>query len=134
MALRFHHLGLAVRDFAKASRFYANLGYRGGAPVVDPLQKVELLLLEAPGQPSVELIRPLGPDSPVARMLEKSSENLYHTCYQTDDLPAALAQIFAGVRYLRASEPKPAVLFGGQPVSFYYAAGVGLVEILETRA
>lgn len=57
---------------------------------------------------------------------------IYHLCYETNDLTAALAELAAaGLRPLCISPPTPAPLFGGRPVSFYNVGGLGLVEILE---
>jgi hypothetical protein len=57
---------------------------------------------------------------------------IYHLCYGTDNLTAALTSLAAaGLNPICISSPKPAPLFGGQLVSFYNVVGIGLVEILE---
>jgi hypothetical protein len=56
-------------------------------------------------------------------------------CYRTRDLAASIAAMkAAGHRVVQAVAPKPAVLFGGCPVSFYFVKGFGLIEILEDSA
>jgi len=127
----FHHIGLAVRDFAAAREFYALQGYHCDVPVTDPLQDVELLFCTKTGSPSVELVKPLHERSPVANHLKQQSECFYHVCFEVSELQAALKTVYGVRRYLCVSPPKPAVLFGGRHVSFYYSRGIGLVEFLD---
>lgn len=129
--IAFHHIGIAVRDFGPARDFYALQGYDFWAPVVDPLQEVELLFCTKDGAPSIELVKPVHERSPVVNYLKEQTECIYHVCFEVSDLQAALKQVYGKRRYLCASPRKPAVLFGGRPVSFYYSRGVGLVEFLE---
>jgi methylmalonyl-CoA/ethylmalonyl-CoA epimerase len=57
---------------------------------------------------------------------------IYHVCYETDNLAAALAQFDeAKLHAVCISPPTPAPLFGGRPVSFYNVVGIGLIEILQ---
>ncbi len=127
----FQHIGLAVRDFAAARDFYALQGYHCDVPVTDPLQGVELLFCTKTGSPSIELVKPLHERSPVANYLKQQSECFYHVCFEVSELQAALKKVYGARRYLCVSPPKPAVLFGGRHVSFYYSRGIGLVEFLE---
>jgi methylmalonyl-CoA/ethylmalonyl-CoA epimerase len=128
---RFHHLGLAVKDFDAALRFYESAGYTAVARANDAAQRVKLILCEAPGAPRVELVKPLGPASPVWGYLERNNECIYHTCYETSDLAGLLQALKAQHRLLPVSKPKPAPLFGGDLVSFWYVPGVGILEFLE---
>jgi len=129
--IAFHHIGVAVRDFTPAREFYALSGYDTGTLVTDPLQQVELLFCTKPGAASVELVRPIDERSPVMNYLKSQTECFYHVCFEVSDLAAALKKVYGSRRYLCASPRKPAVLFGGRHVSFYYSRGVGLVEFLE---
>lgn len=128
--LALHHFGCVVRDLARAAQFYARLGYQCSAPVQDPGQQAELVLCSAPGRPTLELVRPLDPAAPVAAVLKRENETLYHTCYEVEDLETALAALRTTHRVLLIRAPLPAPLFGGRAVAFYYVAGVGLCEFL----
>ena len=82
----------------------------------------------------VEIVFPTETPGPLANILKDGRGHVYHNCYVTTDLDAAVAQIEAEVgRALCVSPPKPAVLFDEQPVSFYYVDGFGLIEILQTN-
>jgi hypothetical protein len=132
--LTFHHFGLAVRQPDKARMFVGRLGYGLGDPVFDPAQNVHLQLCSHASHPAVEIIWPGDSSGPVDKLAQRySSGIIYHLCYQTDDLAAALADLeTAQLTAVCISPPKPAPLFGGRPVSFYNIVGMGLVEILET--
>jgi methylmalonyl-CoA/ethylmalonyl-CoA epimerase len=109
------------------------LGYEFGEPVFDPAQNVNLQLCTHASHPAVEIIWPGDTASPVDKLANRySSGVIYHVCYETDDLKAALAELeAAGLQPLCIWPATPAPLFGGRPVSSYNILGMGLVEILE---
>jgi hypothetical protein len=132
--LTFHHLGLAVRRPKTAFSLLSGLGYELGERVFDPEQNVNLSLCRHDTMPSVEVIFPGNGNGPIdALVTHHASGIIYHICYTTEDLDLTLAGLKqADLRYICVASRKPAVLFGGQHVSFYMISGVGLVEILET--
>jgi methylmalonyl-CoA/ethylmalonyl-CoA epimerase len=127
----FHHFGLAVKSFSKATAFYKNLGYQATEPIYDPLQDVELVLCTSETQPAVEFVKPVGDESPVSNYLNKNNEMIYHTCYEVDVIGQDVEVLFQANRAICVSKPKPAVLFNNRLVSFYYVSNVGLIELLE---
>jgi len=131
--LVFHHLGLAVKQPGNANAFLAALGYEIGKSFFDPVQNVHLALCTHASQPAVEIIWPGDTQGPIDRLTQRHAGGIvYHVCYQTDDLTAALANFEqAGLHVLCISPPNAAPLFGGRKVSFYNVIGMGLVEILE---
>lgn len=135
LPLDFHHLGLAVKAPEQATRFLEGLGYVGDSPIFDPLQRVNLRMFRAAPMPSVELIWPGTEPSPIDNIVLKHGSAIYHACYTTRDVPEALRQIRAsGLKVLELSPPTPAVLFGGQRVSFYSVTGFGIIEIIDVAS
>jgi catechol 2,3-dioxygenase-like lactoylglutathione lyase family enzyme len=134
--LKFHHFGLAVRRPDEARVFVSALGYRIGDPVFDPAQNVHLQLCTHETHPAVEIIWPGDSQGPIEKLTERHAAGIiYHLCYETDNLTAALAQLDeAQLRVVCISPPTPAPLFGGRPVSFYNVVGIGLIEILQPIA
>lgn len=133
LAADFHHLGLAVRTLERAKPMLDALGYSMvGETVYDPLQNVNLTMYRHAEQPALELIeRGLG-DGPLERLLKSSEAIAYHLCYQVKDGAKFREDLDAqGVRLMTVSEPKPAVLFPDQAVSFHFVTGFGLIELLE---
>jgi catechol 2,3-dioxygenase-like lactoylglutathione lyase family enzyme len=131
--LAFHHLGLAVRRPQEATAFLSALGYQIGETVFDPGQNVHLAICTHETEPAVEIIWPGDTQGPIEKLTERHAAGIvYHVCYETDNLTAALAQFAAAkLRIVCISPPTPAPLFGGRPVSFYNVVGIGLIEILQ---
>ena len=131
--LKFHHFGLAVRQPDAARRFVAAMGFELGESIFDPVQNVHLQLCTHPVHPAVEIIWPGETKGPVMKLTEQHAAGIiYHLCYETDDLTAALACLEeAQLRVICISKPTAAPLFGGRSVSFYNVVGIGLIEVLE---
>jgi hypothetical protein len=132
--LIFHHLGLAVPDSTAAELFLRGQGYNAGKTVSDPLQIADLTMWRHPSAPDIEVICPADQTKgPVAEILAVRPEGLvYHLCYTTNDLNDSIDRMEqSGLRPFEVSPAKPAVLFGGERVSFFMILGVGLIEIIE---
>ncbi len=135
LGLAFHHLALAVKKDQHALRMLEALGYANGERVFDPQQNVYVRLCTSLAYPTIELVQPAedGP-GPLDGILARSSEVIYHTCYETPNLFQTLREIDSlGLRCIPLGERKPAILFGGRHVSFYKIFGWGIVELLETE-
>ena len=100
-------------------------------PLTDPLQAVRLLFLDTGTETEIELIEPLGEDSPVAAFLARGG-GLHHLCYLVEDLETSLTRLRAK-GCLITSPPKPAVAFEGRRVAFLVTRERQLVELLEHR-
>lgn len=132
--LTFHHLGLAVKEPEAASAFLAGLGYSIGPVVFDPLQNVHLIMCKHPSMTDIEIIYPAKGIGPLDELLLSHQNGLvYHMCYVSEDVDASLEALEedGGLRLFSVTPPKPAILFGGNAVSFYNVAGVGLIEIID---
>jgi hypothetical protein len=130
--LRFHHFGLAVPGSDEAFRFLKALGYTLGSVVFDPLQLVNLAMCIHHEMPDVEVVWPSDVPSPIDRLLRRGGPMVYHLCYVAASPERAIAAMEEdGFNVAPVGEPKPAVLFGGQRVSFYNVENIGLIEIIH---
>jgi methylmalonyl-CoA/ethylmalonyl-CoA epimerase len=114
----FHHVGVAVRDLETANQILDSLfGYKLiSGPFDDPIQNVSVSFLSrGEGDPVIELVAPLGPDSPVNRTLVKGG-GTYHVCYQVPDISAAIAHLVDRSSFL-LSGPVPAMAFEGKEIA-----------------
>lgn len=130
---RFHHVGVAVADIAAYRRDLFDPLFQPlevSAPVADPIQRVRVAFATMRGGTVIELVEPLGPGSPVDRLLAAGRGGLYHLCYEVDDLDAAIAQ-FRLRRCLPLARPAPAVAFGGRRIVFLLTPQRDLIELLE---
>lgn len=117
---RLNHVAIAVRDLAAAAATYRNtLGADVSEPVPQPAHGVTVVFVTL-ANTKVELLEPLGPDSPIARFLERNPEGgIHHVCYEVDDIITARDRLRAsGARVLGDGEPK--IGAHGKPVLFLH--------------
>ena len=128
---RVDHIGVAVEDIDAALALYERdyamtLVHR---EVVES-QGVEAVLLDV-GENHVELLAPLGPDTPVGKFLAKRGPGMHHVAYQVTDIEAALASLReAGMRLI---DETPRVGIRGSLVAFLHPKSSGgvLTEIVQ---
>ena len=136
MLTRIDHVGIACRDLAKAIAFYESTF---GLQVVSReenagqgVREAMLRVADAPaGTSYVQLLEPLGPDTPVGRFLARHGEGVHHIGYGVTDITAALASIGAtGVRLIDA-RPRHGSM--GASIAFLHPADVGgvLTELVQ---
>lgn len=117
---RLNHVAIAVRNLAAASQTYRSaLGAKVTAPQPLPEHGVTVVFIELPNT-KIELLEPLGENSPIAKFLEKNADGgMHHLCYEVDDLLAARDKLKAGgARVLGDGNPK--IGAHGKPVLFLH--------------
>ena len=117
---RLNHVAIAVMDLAAAASVYrASLGAEVSAPVPLPEHGVTTVFITLPNT-KIELIAPLGADSPIAKFLERNPEGgIHHLCYEVADIRAARDKLkAAGARVLGDGEPT--IGAHGKPVLFLH--------------
>ncbi len=117
---RLNHVAIAVPDLEAASALYRDaLGAKVGAPQDEPDHGVTVVFIELPNT-KIELLYPLGDNSPINGFLEKNpSGGIHHVCYEVDDILAARDKLTeSGARVLGTGEPK--IGAHGKPVLFLH--------------
>lgn len=117
---RLNHVAIAVPDLAAAVEQYRHtLGATVGAPQDEPEHGVTVVFIELPNT-KIELLYPLGADSPIAGFLAKNpAGGIHHICYEVADILAARDHLKAsGARVLGSGEPK--IGAHGKPVLFLH--------------
>jgi methylmalonyl-CoA/ethylmalonyl-CoA epimerase len=110
-SLGIHHLGLAVSDLDEAVATYARLfGARLEHRDTVADQGVEAASLRV-GDSRIELLSPLGEETPVGKFLTKRGPGMHHVAYEVDDIRATLADLEAAGAELIDAEPRRG-LFG----------------------
>ena len=102
---RLNHVAIAVPDLQAASAQYRDaLGAKVGAPQDEPDHGVTVVFIELPNT-KIELLHPLGENSPINGFLEKNpSGGIHHICYEVADILAARDKLLAsGARVLGSS-------------------------------
>lgn len=105
---RLNHVAIAVPDLAAAAKVYRDtLGAKVSDPMSEPDHGVTVVFVELPNV-KIELLHPLGDNSPIAGFLAKNpAGGMHHVCYEVDDILAARDKLkAAGARVLGDGEPK----------------------------
>lgn len=134
MFARIDHVGIAVTDLDAALALYERdyemtLVHR--ETVTE--QGVEAVLLDV-GENHVELLAPLGDETPVGKFLAKKGPGLHHVAYQTADIVAELARLAAAGVQLIDKTPRAGIR--GSSVAFLHPKSTGgvLTEIVQPAA
>jgi methylmalonyl-CoA/ethylmalonyl-CoA epimerase len=128
---RIDHIGVAVEDIDAAMELYEGsfemkLAHR---ETVES-QGVEAVLLDV-GEGHVELLAPLGPDTPVGKYLAKNGSGLHHVAYAVEEIDTTLEKLAAAGLQLIDSEPRAGIR--DSRVAFLHPRSTGgvLTEIVE---
>lgn len=127
-----HHVGIAVEDLEEAKARYGLLGLGVVAEGEVATQGVRVALLRGEGETLLELLAPLGPDTPVGRFLAKRGPGLHHLAFGTSRIEEELARLKGAGARLIDEVPRPG--FGGHRVAFLHPGfGLGVLwELVET--
>ena len=128
---RIDHIGVATDDLDGAIALYEEtLGMPVAYRETVESQGVEAVLLDV-GDGHVELLRPLSPDTPVGKYLEKKGPGLHHVAYAVDDIDGVLGSLKeAGIEMI---DSEPRVGIRDSRVAFVHPRSTGgvLTEIVE---
>jgi methylmalonyl-CoA/ethylmalonyl-CoA epimerase len=128
---RIDHIGVATDDLEGALALYEEtLGMALAHRETVESQGVEAALLDV-GEGHVELLRPLGPDTPVGKYLEKRGPGLHHVAYAVGDIDDVLSKLKGAGVELIDEEPRVGIL--DSRVAFLHPRSTGgvLTEIVE---
>ncbi len=117
---RLNHVAIAVSDLEAATAQYRDvLGASVSAPMDEPDHGVRVVFVDL-GNTKVELLHPLGENSPIAGFLERNpSGGMHHLCFEVEDISAARDRLVKqGARVLGDGVPKPGA--HGKPVLFLH--------------
>lgn len=127
-----HHLGVAVADLDDALRTYerlfgATLEHRSSVPE----QGVEAAAVLV-GSERLELLAPVGEDTPVGRFIANRGPGMHHVAYEVDDVSAALDELRAAGAELVDEQPRNG-LFGLQVAFVHPDAVHGVLSEVVSR-
>jgi methylmalonyl-CoA/ethylmalonyl-CoA epimerase len=131
---RIDHIGVAVEQIEPSLELYReNFQLRVAHREVVEAQGVEAVLLDV-GENHVELLAPLGPETPVGRFLSKKGPGLHHVAYQVTDIDATLAALRRAGLALIDSQARTGIR--GSRVAFMHPGATDgvLTEIVEPAA
>lgn len=127
------HVGIACRNLDEAvERYRGTFGLDVVSVEVNEAQGVREAMLGA-GPGYVQLLEPLGPDTPVGKFLARRGEGIHHVGYGVDDIEAALAAI--GATGIRLIDERPRHGSMGASIAFLHPGDLGgvLTELVQAR-
>jgi methylmalonyl-CoA/ethylmalonyl-CoA epimerase len=117
---RLNHVAIAVQSLEKGLAVYRDvLGAKVSAALPQPEHGVTVVFVELPNT-KIELLEPLGANSPIAKFLERAPDGgIHHVCYEVVDIRASRDALKAqGARVLGDGEPR--IGAHGKPVLFLH--------------
>ncbi len=119
---RLNHVAIAVPNIADAAKIYRDtfgMGAKVSRPVAQPDHGVTTVFVELPNT-KIELLEPLGPNSPLAKFLQKNATGgIHHVCYEVENIIAARDHMRAqGATITGTGEPT--IGAHGKPVIFMH--------------
>lgn len=118
MITKIDHIGVAVRDLEVSKKYYRDaLGLKLCGEETVESQQVRTAFFEA-GEVHLELLEATGPESPIAKFIEKNGEGVHHIAFYTDAIEGQLQDIASkGVRLIHEQPIQGA---GGKAVAFLH--------------
>lgn len=133
MVRKIDHIAIAVRSIDEALPFYRDrLGIEPTMIKDVPAEGVRIAFLPI-GDTEIELLEPLGPETTVAKFIEKRGPGLHHICFDVEDIAGALTELKGSGVPLIDTEPKQGAV---AKVGFLHpkASGGVLIELSEREA
>jgi methylmalonyl-CoA/ethylmalonyl-CoA epimerase len=133
MFIGMDHVGVAVKNLDEAIGVYRDiLGFKLLGVHVLTERKVKVAFLSSGGETQIELLEPLGSESPVAKFLESRGEGIHHIAVKVDDIEKALEELKKkGVTLV---DEKPRAGAEGKKIAFVHpksTKGVLLELVME---
>ncbi len=127
---RLDHVGIAVSSIEESLDVYRALGLEPTDIETVPDQGVRVAMMTV-GDTRIELLEPVGPDSPLARYLARRGAGLHHMCIEVGDIRAVMQRLRQEGLQLLSEEPEAGA--GGSLICFIHpkSAGGVLIELTE---
>ncbi len=122
MIIGLDHIAIAVPDLGAAIAQYRDaLGANVGDPQDEPDHGVTVVFIELPNT-KIELLYPLGDDSPIQGFLDKNpSGGIHHVCYEVDDILEAYRNEFDSNKRIAIYRRFQEILNAEQPYTFLWS-------------
>lgn len=126
------HVGIASKSIESSVKFWEMLGFVPKQSHVNDDQGVKIVMLESTGcSTMIELLEPLGPDTPVGRFISKRGEGIQQLAIKVDDIEKSIARLVqSGVTMV---DQLPSIDTEGGRIAFVHPSSTGgvLVELVE---
>lgn len=128
---KINHIGVAVRNADAAAKFYAEaLGLKVEHTEVVESQGVKTVFLPV-GESTIELLEPTGPETTVAKAIEKRGEGIHHICFEVEGIDEMAQELKERGAVIGSGTPSEGA--HGMRVVFLHPKATGgvLIELAE---
>lgn len=123
-------MGYLVKKIEPAMEEFKRLDYQvEKAFVYDEVRKVNIAFMRNE-EYRIELIAPVGKESPMYPLLAKHKNTSYHICYECANLEEEIIRLTKNY-YILLLEPAIAPAIDGRKVAFLMNAAMGMIELVE---
>ena len=127
--MKIHHEGYLTKNIHASEKAFLDLGYHIETPAMfDSFRKINIVFMKNEDY-RVELIEPIGPESPIYSLLKKYKNTPYHFCYEVTDLEKTV-EALTEKGYLMTQAPLEAPCIQNRKVAFLVGENVGIVELI----
>ena len=126
------HVGIATRSVEASTAFWEALGLESSIDEVNNEQGVRIRMLSGVGNsPRVELLEPLGPDTPVGRFISKRGEGMQQLAFSVNDINDTISRLIENGFRMINTEPTEGI--DGSLIAFVHPSSTGgvLVELVQ---
>ena len=128
--MKIHHVGYLAKSIDKTEKKFFELGYEvEQATKYDEIRDIKIEFLKN-GDYRVELIEPMGENSPMYPLLKRFKNTPYHFCYEVEDMDKAVKEL-ESKHYTVIHEPTIAPCIDGKKVAFLNNISMGIIELVE---
>ena len=128
MIKKIDHVAIAVKELVEGTKIWEDMGFHIEYEIVED-QKVKIGMIHI-GNFKIEILEPLGEDSPISRFLEKRGEGLHHLAVQVDNIENSLKELKS--KGYRLIDEKPRIGAGDKKIAFVHPKSSKiLLELVE---
>ncbi len=129
---KINHVAVVVEDMEKALRFWRDTLGMNFKESIDIPSEASTVAFLAVGESDLELVKPTGQDSGIAKYLAKRGPGMHHLCLEVDDLIGIISRLkLAGIKLINE---QPRIGQGGRQYAFVHPESTGgvLVELYQS--
>ncbi len=133
--MKFNHFGIAVTNIENYFKTVLQPVFNCqtiSQIYIDELQKTKIAFVTTIDGTCIELVEPLGDDSPITTILKNKRGGLYHLCFEANNFKQDIETCKQN-KFILVSAPKPAIAFNNRYVAFFLTPSNELIELLEEQ-
>ena len=127
-----NHIGIATLSLDKSSELWSKLGFSPSNDLINQEQGVKIRYMDGIGRTRIELLEPIGTESPVGRFIESSGPGVQQIAVNVADIKSTISELTEiGVRMV---SDEPVIGSDGHRIAFVHPSSAGgvLIELVES--